>query len=123
VNYLEGTRYTAAKSAEQQSPFSHLLKPKAGGVAFVLAAMGEQLDAILDVTVVYPQAQIPGFWDLISGNVPRVIIDIQTRELDPALWQGDYENDPLFRQSVQSWVNQLWNEKDQRIAELRSERR
>jgi 1-acyl-sn-glycerol-3-phosphate acyltransferase len=40
VNYLEGTRYTAAKSAQQQSPFKHLLKPKAGGVAFVLAAMG-----------------------------------------------------------------------------------
>jgi hypothetical protein len=59
---------------------------------------------------------------LISGNVPRVIIDIKTRELDPALRQGDYENDPAFRQKVQSWVNQLWNEKDQRIAELRSER-
>jgi hypothetical protein len=26
-----------------------------------------------------------------------VIVDIQTRELDPALSQGDYENDPLFR--------------------------
>ena len=60
VNYLEGTRYTAAKSAQQQSPFNHLLKPKAGGVAFVLAAMGEQLDAILDVTVVYPQAEDSG---------------------------------------------------------------
>ena len=51
--------------------------------------------------------------------MPRVIIDIKTRELDPALWQGDYENDPAFRQTVQSWVNQLWNEKDLRIAELR----
>jgi len=87
-------------------------------VAFVLAAMGEQLDAILDVTVVYPSQKIPGFWDLISGAVPKVIIDIQTRELDPALWQGDYENDPAFRQTVQSWVNQLWNEKDARIDEL-----
>ena len=90
-------------------------------MAFVLAAMGEQLDAVLDVTVVYPQQKIPGFWDLISGNVPRVIIDIQTRELDPALWQGDYENDPVFREQVQDWVNQLWTEKDQRIAELRNE--
>lgn len=122
VNYLEGTRYTAAKSAQQQSPFKHLLKPKAGGVAFVLAAMGEQLDALLDVTVVYPQQKIPGFWDLISGSVPRVIVDIQTRELDPALSQGDYENDPLFRQQVQNWVNQLWTEKDQRISQLRDER-
>lgn len=118
VNYLEGTRFTAGKKAEQHSPYTHLLKPKAGGVAFVLAAMGEQLDAILDVTVVYPQAEIPGFWDLISGQVPRVIIDIQTRELDPALWQGDYENDPVFREHVQNWVNQLWIEKDARIVQL-----
>jgi 1-acyl-sn-glycerol-3-phosphate acyltransferase len=123
VNYLEGTRYTAAKSAQQQSPFTHLLRPKAGGVAFVLAAMGEQLDAVLDVTVVYPQQTIPGFWDLLCGNVPRVIIDIKTRELDPALWQGDYENDSQFRETIQNWVNQLWIEKDLRIDALRAERR
>ncbi|NBF05355.1 acyltransferase [Pseudomonas sp. Fl5BN2] len=122
VNYLEGTRFTPAKREQQASPFQHLLKPKAGGVAFVLAAMGEQLDAILDVTVVYPQARIPGFWDLISGNVPKVIIDIRTRELDPTLWQGDYENDPVFRQQVQDWVNQLWTDKDQRISALLAER-
>ncbi|WP_426116196.1 acyltransferase [Pseudomonas sp. DSP3-2-2] len=121
VNYLEGTRFTAAKKAQQNSPYSHLLKPKAGGVAFVLAAMGEQLDAILDVTVVYPSQRIPGFWDLLCGRVPRVIIDIQTRELDPALWQGDYENDPLFREKVQGWVNQLWQDKDARIALLRGD--
>jgi len=121
VNYLEGTRYTAAKSALQQSPFTHLLRPKAGGVAFVLAAMGEQLDAVLDVTVVYPQQAIPGFWDLISGNVPKVIIDIKTRELDSELWQDVYENDPLFREKIQNWVNQLWIEKDRQIDALRAE--
>lgn len=121
VNYLEGTRFTPAKHAQQGSPYSYLLKPKAGGVAFVLAALGEQVDAVLDVTVVYPSARIPGFWDLISGQVPRVIVDIQTRELDPALWQGDYQNDPVFRQFVQNWVTQLWQDKDARIAQIRAE--
>lgn len=121
VNYLEGTRFSEAKRKQQVSPFNHLLKPKAGGVAFVLAAMGEQLDAILDVTVVYPQGQTPGFWDLVSGAIPRVIVDIRTRELDPALWQGDYENDPAFRQTIQNWVNQLWKDKDARIEALRAE--
>ncbi|KAF1011574.1 MAG: putative acyltransferase YihG [Pseudomonas fluorescens] len=121
VNYLEGTRFSEAKRKQQVSPFNHLLKPKAGGVAFVLAAMGEQLDAILDVTVVYPQGKTPGFWDLVSGAIPRVIVDIRTRELDPALWQGDYENDPAFRQTIQNWVNQLWKDKDARIEALRAE--
>ncbi|WP_264310635.1 acyltransferase [Pseudomonas putida] len=123
VNYLEGTRFTEAKRQEQQSPYRYLLKPKAGGVAFVLAALGEQLDALLDVTIVYPGNQAPGFWDLLNGSISRVIIDIQVRELDPALWEGDYENDPAFRQTVQAWVNQLWLEKDQRIEQLREELR
>ncbi|MBI6918685.1 acyltransferase [Pseudomonas monteilii] len=121
VNYLEGTRLTEAKRQEQQSPYRYLLKPKAGGVAFVLAALGQQLDALLDVTIVYPGNRAPGFWDLLNGSISRVIIDIQVRELDPALWAGDYENDPEFRQTVQAWVNQLWVEKDQRIEQLRAE--
>ena len=90
-------------------------------MAFVLAALGEQLDALLDVTIVYPGNRAPGFWDLLNGSISRVIIDIQVRELDPALWAGDYENDPEFRQTVQAWVNQLWVEKDQRIEQLRAE--
>jgi len=122
VNYLEGTRFTSVKQAQQASPYRHLLKPKAGGVAFVLASLGEQLDAILDVTVIYPGTRIPGFWELISGQVPRVIVDIRTLPLEPALWQGDYENDPVFRQFLQGWVSDLWAEKDARIAELRQER-
>ncbi len=121
VNYLEGTRFTEVKRQEQQSPYRYLLKPKAGGVAFVLAALGEQLDALLDVTIVYPGNKAPGFWDLLNGSISRVIIDIQVRELDPALWAGDYENDPEFRQTVQAWVNQLWVAKDQRIEQLRQE--
>ncbi|MGS7250268.1 acyltransferase [Pseudomonas anuradhapurensis] len=121
VNYLEGTRFSEAKRLEQQSPYRHLLKPKAGGVAFVLAALGEQLDALLDVTIVYPGNPAPGFWDLLNGSISRVIIDIRVRELDPALWAGDYENDAEFRQTVQAWVNQLWIEKDQRIEQLRAE--
>jgi 1-acyl-sn-glycerol-3-phosphate acyltransferase len=118
VNYLEGTRFTQAKHDQQASPYQHLLKPKAGGVAFVLAAMGAQLSQLLDVTVVYPSQRIPGFWDLLCGRVPQVIVDIQARPIDPALIEGDYENDPVFRERVQGWVNQLWVEKDARIEAL-----
>ena len=121
VNYLEGTRFTAAKQAQQGSPYQNLLKPKAGGVAFTLATLGPQLDALLDVTLVYPGQRAPGFWKLISGQVPKVIMDIRTRELDPALWAGDYQGDAELRQYVQAWVSQLWEDKDTRIAELKRE--
>jgi len=121
VNYLEGTRFTPVKQAAQGSPYRHLLKPKAGGVAFTLAALGPQLDALLDVTLVYPGERAPGFWALISGQVPKVIVDIRTRELDPALWAGDYQSDADFRQFLQDWVSGLWQDKDARIAVLRRE--
>ncbi|MDM9650502.1 acyltransferase [Pseudomonas sp. CW003PS] len=121
VNYLEGTRFTPAKQAQQQSPYRYLLKPKAGGVAFVLATLGEQIDAVLDVTLVYPEGKAPGFWALLSGQVDKVIVDIQTRNLAAELWQGDYQNDPVFRQYMQDWVTQLWQEKDARIAQIRAE--
>lgn len=120
VNYLEGTRFTQAKHDAQASPYRNLLKPKAGGVAFVLAAMGTQLERMLDVTVVYPEGRTPGFWSLLCGDVAKVIIDIRAHEIDPLLLAGDYENDPVFRQTVQCWVNQLWVEKDARIDALKA---
>jgi 1-acyl-sn-glycerol-3-phosphate acyltransferase len=60
MNFLEGTRFTPAKHAKQQSPYRHLLKPKAGGIALALNAMGDKFRAILDVTIVYPDGA-PGF--------------------------------------------------------------
>lgn len=50
-----------------------------------------------------------------------MIVDIQTRNLAAELWQGDYQNDPVFRQYMQDWVTQLWQEKDARIAQIRAE--
>ncbi|MED5388366.1 MAG: acyltransferase [Pseudomonadota bacterium] len=118
VNFLEGTRFTSAKHRHQQSPYQHLLKPKAGGVAFVLAALGDNLDALLDVTILYPQGNPPGFWDLLCGRVERVVVDVQTRALAPALWRSDYQDDPEFRTEMQQWVSDLWANKDARLIQL-----
>ncbi len=117
VNFLEGTRFTPAKHDAQQSPYRHLLKPKSGGVAYTLGVLGDQFDALLDVTLVYPDG-VPGFWALLCDRVPRVIVDIRTRPLDPALWQGDYQQDTALRERLQEWVNALWAEKDARIEQL-----
>ncbi|TGN37544.1 acyltransferase, partial [Marinobacter confluentis] len=53
-NFMEGTRFTPAKQSAQKSPYRHLLKPRAGGTAVVLEAMGDSLTTMLDVTIVYP---------------------------------------------------------------------
>ena len=39
MNFVEGTRFTKAKHSLQKSPYVHLLKPKAGGIASVLGAI------------------------------------------------------------------------------------
>ena len=36
MNFVEGTRFTIQKHRQQQSPYTHLLRPKAGGIAAVL---------------------------------------------------------------------------------------
>jgi 1-acyl-sn-glycerol-3-phosphate acyltransferase len=118
LNFLEGTRFTAAKQARQQSPYRHLLKPKSGGFAFTLAAMGQRLNSLLDVTIVYPDGA-RGFWAFLAGGMRRVIVEVRQLRIPDEFFAGDYENDPAFRQRFQDWVARLWGDKDLRIGELK----
>lgn len=116
-NFLEGTRFTPAKHGQQGSPYRHLLKPKTGGFAFTLAAMGGQLNAMLDVTIVYTDGA-KSFWDYMAGRVEKVIVEVRELQIPDDLFGGDYEADPVFRKRMQDWVARLWAEKDARIGEL-----
>lgn len=120
LNFLEGTRFTRAKHERQASPYRHLLRPKAGGFAFTMAAMGERLNSLLDVTIVYPEGA-KGFWDFLSGCVHRVIVEVRQLKIPHALYVGDYEADAEFRARFQAWIAELWQEKDRRIGELLDE--
>ena len=117
MNFLEGTRFSRAKHDAQQSPYRHLLKPKVGGLATALSAMGERFDALLDVTIVYPEG-VPRFWDLLSGQLKRVVVRVREREIPKELLGGDYEGDPAFRARMQAFVQDMWAEKDTRIEEI-----
>lgn len=116
MNFVEGTRFTPEKHRQQQSPYRNLLKPKAGGVAFVLGAMGDQLHKILDITIYYPKG-IPSFWDYISGKVRDITVQIRVLPITPELL-GDY-NDSQYRERFQQWINQLWQHKDQQLTALK----
>src|SRR5690554_275019 len=123
-NFMEGTRFTPAKHQRQNSPYKHLLKPRAGGTAFVLGAMGEMLHTMLDVTIVYPGAgeQRIGIWDYLSGRIERIIIDIRIREIPPKFLGMDYEGNRETRVEFQRWVSELWAEKDALIETLKNEK-
>jgi 1-acyl-sn-glycerol-3-phosphate acyltransferase len=117
MNFLEGTRFTTAKHRQQQSPYKHLLKPKAGGIALALNAMGDKFQAILDVTIVYP-AGAPTFWQFLTGQVRRITVRVRTLPVPQHLVQGDYAGDPAVRAAYQQWVHQLWLDKDAQIEAL-----
>lgn len=116
MSFIEGTRYTQEKYDAQQSPFSHLLKPKAGGVAFVLDAMGEHLNTIVDVTIYYPGG-IPTFVDFLCGRVKTVKVEVYTTEIPKEL-SGDYFNDRSFKINFQKWLTQFWHQKDVRFERM-----
>ncbi len=119
-NFMEGTRFTSAKHARQNSPFKHLLKPKAGGAAFVLGSMGKQMHTMLDITIVYADKE-KEIWDMLCGRVNKVVVHIRKIEIPKAFLGKDYSNDPDFKEQFQSWLNTLWIEKDQLITELKAQ--
>lgn len=120
INFVEGTRFTPQKHAAQASPYRHLLIPKAGGIAFTLAAMDGQLHTLLDLTLYYPDGR-PSYWEYASGRVRTVRVHVRQRPI-PANLLGDYDKDPEFREAFQQWLNQLWREKDDLLVAMAQER-
>lgn len=111
LNFLEGTRFTPKKHQLQQSPYPHLLKPKAGGFAFAIQAMDKLITQLLDVTIIYPEGR-KTFWDFLCGKVHRVIVKVQLRDIPPELLTGNYSTDENTRHQFKVWVESLWQEKE-----------
>lgn len=118
VNFLEGTRYTANKHKQQQSPFKHLLKPKAGGIAFALQSLGSKFSTLLDVTIDYA-GPAPSFFDLASGKIEKIVIHVGQKSIPTQFATMDYRNNPDHKREFQGWLQHLWQEKDQKLDSLR----
>jgi 1-acyl-sn-glycerol-3-phosphate acyltransferase len=119
MNFVEGTRFTPAKHAQQESPYANLLRPRAGGIAFVLETMGDMLQAVVDVTIVYP-AGIPTLIDLLADRVPEIRVTVRQLPIPREFVGRDYETDAEFRSAFQAWISALWAEKDAAIGRMRS---
>lgn len=121
MNFAEGTRFTPEKHAAQASPYTYLLKPKAGALALALNAMGEQFHSLIDATIVYPDG-IPSFWDFLCGTTPRVVLRVRQLPIPPAFCTGDYEGDTVFRGTVHRWLADIWEFKDAEIEKIMQRR-
>lgn len=111
INFLEGTRFCAEKRDEQNVPFRHLLKPKAGGIATALAVMNERMRTLLNVTIVYPNGKA-SFWEFLCGQTPRIIVHVEKLTVPQRFLRGDYLNDANYREQFQTWVWKMWEQKD-----------
>lgn len=118
ISFMEGTRYTPAKHAQQKSPYQHLLKPKTGGVGMALETMGELFDCMVDVTIVYPGG-VPTFMDLMTGRIEEVIVQVQPRPIPKELLV-DEQGRAADRAALQRWINGLWEQKDAEIAQVKA---
>ncbi|MFW1774710.1 acyltransferase [Acinetobacter seifertii] len=119
LNYLEGTRFTQEKHDQQNSPYKHLLKPKAGGLALALNILGDKIDALVDMTIVYPDG-VPGYGDFWLGDVSKIAVNLRKIEIPAWVLGGNYEDDPVYRERFQQWVHELWTEKDQLIEQMKA---
>ncbi len=117
INFVEGTRFTAAKHAAQKSPYRHLLKPKIGGLGIALAAMGEQFEALLDVSIAYPHGT-PEFSDLLCGRLDAVTVRVRRRDIPLEVLAGDPVGDKDYRQRIGAWVDEQWRDKDRLLDSL-----
>lgn len=117
MNFIEGTRFTKLKKEQQQSPYNHLLKPKAGGISFVISSMGEQISSLLDVTIVYSEKQ-HSLWDFLSKRVKSVKINIRSIPIPKQFTTAKLINDNQTQNDFKNWLNQQWAEKDNLIASL-----
>lgn len=119
MNFLEGTRFTQSKHNKQQSPYRHLLKPKAGGIAFALNAMSDKFQSLLNVTIVYPDG-IPTFVDFLFGRVKNITVRVENVQIPAHFCEKDYNNDDEFKKEIQNWTHEMWLEKDKLIGQLLS---
>ena len=122
TNFPEGTRFSVAKKDKYGSPYQNLLKPRIGGLGQVLYALADELDALIDVTIIYPQIKdtgiAPTFWQLLSGEISEIIVKAERREIPTELLGRNFRTDRAFRNQMEEWVHGLWREKDLLISQV-----
>ena len=111
MNFVEGSRFTNAKRERQGSPFKHLLKPSAGGVAIVLNELKDYISGIVNVTLQYDPHATMSFWKFACNDFKAVYVYYDLIPITPNM-MGDYYKDRQYRKDFQRWLNNLWQQKE-----------
>lgn len=119
MNFVEGTRFTDSKKAQQQSPYKHLLKPKAGGISFVISTMSDQIDHLIDVTIAYPNKHY-SLWDFLCHRMDAIAIQVRRLPIPQNFLNPSLVHDEQLQSAFRTWLNEQWEEKDRLITQLQN---
>jgi len=109
-SFAEGTRFTEAKNASQNSPYKKLLRPKSGGIGLTLSTM-PYIKKVLDFTIKY-DSNDRTFWDFLCGRMSKVKIQVKIIDVPESLVQKNYAEDEKFREELKEWLYCIWEEKN-----------
>ncbi|MBK2086064.1 acetyltransferase [Francisella adeliensis] len=111
VNFVEGTRYTDQKA--KKSNYSHLLRPKAGGIAVILKSLSGKMTGILNTTIVYENPN-QTLWDFMIRKTKKIKVKVDFIPI-AEVPLGDYFNNANDKKTFQNWLNNLWLKNDKYI--------
>lgn len=114
--YVEGTRLSQEKYQKQCSPYKHLLKPRATGLAIACQEIGDVAPHIINVMISYDRV---GMWHFFTGRCGLVQLHYDVIPMSDE-WRGDYDNDRVFRKQFQNQLNALWKKNDDYLSMVRS---
>ncbi|WED43947.1 acyltransferase [Legionella cardiaca] len=119
MNFVEGTRFSTQKNQHQKSPYQFLLKPKAGGISFVISTMGQQFTSLLDVTIIYSNKK-HSLWDFLCRRVNAVKVRIRQLPIPSQFLNSSLVENDDAQAEFRDWLNNSWQEKDNLIASLKA---
>jgi len=116
MTFPEGTRFTEAKRDAQNSPYTHLLRPRYGGIGQVLYSFDDALDCVIDVTIIYPDG-VPTVWQYVSGQVRKITVHIVLRPIEASLRGCDFSEDAAVKGQLINWLGVIWQEKERMMSD------
>ena len=115
MSFVEGTRFSQTKRQQQGSPYRCLLKPKAGGISFILQTMPQRIKIITDINVLYEQTKVSG-WDVLCGRIQTVKVMVREVPLPANMQTVAYQPAGKDREHFFTWFNLYWHDKDTRMS-------
>lgn len=116
INFIEGTRFTQQKHKSQNSPYQNLLKPKAGGIGFVMGSMGTEIKQVLLLTVAY-SPKPPTLWQYLCGDFEEATVFCEKFVIPEHLLGKNYQIDEKFKTELFKWSENLWYKQDDKLKE------